>query len=86
MRVRNKGHRTARSKPRPGSRRRVAQELVKGFRCRCGEYHRFPPYVYAHWNIILTFTCPKCNRKCEILQGQVTYSKDTNEESKDTSD
>ena len=43
--------------------------MTKGFVCTCGEKHRFPPYVYAHWRIRLVFTCPKCKRKWNILDG-----------------
>jgi hypothetical protein len=43
-------------------------ELPKGFTCECGTFNRFPPYVYAHWDIILVFTC-ECKRKYIIRRG-----------------
>lgn len=44
-------------------------ELAKGFTCQCGEYHRYPVYVYSHWDELLDFTCPKCNAKYQIVRG-----------------
>jgi hypothetical protein len=43
--------------------------LPKGFTCDCGAVHGFPPYVYAHWDEILQFTCPNCERTYEVLHG-----------------
>lgn len=40
-----------------------------GFTCQCGEYHEFSIWVHAHWNELLTFTCPTCNAKYDILRG-----------------
>jgi hypothetical protein len=55
----------------------VAKEkaLPKGFNCHlCGKWHDFPSYVFAHWDEVLTFTCPvvNCGAKCSILRGNVT--------------
>jgi len=47
-------------------------ELPKGFTCGCGEYHAFVPYVYAHWDIVLNFECPKCKRKYSIRAGHAS--------------
>ena len=43
--------------------------LPKGFTCDCGREHKFPLYVYAHWNILLTMTCESCSRTYEIQNG-----------------
>jgi hypothetical protein len=43
--------------------------LPKGFTCDCGALHSFPPYVYAHWDVPLQFTCPNCKRCFEVLHG-----------------
>lgn len=50
----------------------MAEELAKGFTCECGEFHKYPPYVYAHWRIDLKFTCPKCDRVYDIYAGVAT--------------
>lgn len=44
---------------------------TKGFVCDCGDVHRFPAYVYAHWQDDLTYKCPGCNRIYDICEGQV---------------
>jgi len=49
-----------------------AKKMAKGFKCPCGENHRFHIYVAAHWHDELTFQCPKCERGFEILAGDVT--------------
>ncbi len=46
------------------------KSLPKGFICRCGERHEFHVYVYAHWDIVLTFDCPGCGQ-WEIFKGKV---------------
>jgi hypothetical protein len=44
-------------------------EIPKGFTCRfCKTYHKFPPYVYAHWRDKLIFECP-CGAKYVIVCG-----------------
>jgi len=44
-------------------------KLPKGFMCKCGVWHSFPMYVYAHFREPLTYTCERCNRRYEILLG-----------------
>jgi len=39
----------------------------EGFDCTCGEFHKYPLYVYAHTGERLTFTCPKCGIKYIIF-------------------
>jgi transcription elongation factor Elf1 len=47
----------------------------KGFTCKpCGTYHKYPSYVYAHWDMTLTHTCPKCGAKHEIVSGVATLT------------
>ena len=48
----------------------------EGFECQCGEYHKYPGYVFAHWDLRLTFTCKHCKRKYLILKGLATKQKD----------
>jgi hypothetical protein len=51
-------------------------QLPEGVTCACGEFTKFPPYVYAHWDIELVFTCPQCKRKYTILGGTATENED----------
>ena len=45
------------------------KELFAGFTCpRCGEFNKYPSYVYAHWDTPLTFTC-ECGTVYEIIEG-----------------
>ena len=44
--------------------------LPKGFKCGCKQEHRFPLYVYAHWDEELKFTCDKCQRVYLIYHGR----------------
>jgi|GEM_PF-2581419 len=48
-------------------------KLPRGFVCRCGTRHNFHPWVYAHWEERLVFTCPvkDCGVKWDILSGIV---------------
>jgi len=46
-------------------------ELTKGFKCKCGRFEKFPTYIYAHWNDVLTFECPDCKRQYQVLTGIV---------------
>ncbi len=48
------------------------EERSNGFTCKCGEYHKYPAYVHAHWNLRLNFTCPECDRKFKVFQGKVS--------------
>ena len=43
--------------------------LAKGFTCKCGKYHAFSVYVYAHWQETLIYTCPKCGERYEVCEG-----------------
>lgn len=53
-----------------------------GFVCRCGKKHLFTPYVYAHWNNVLTLICDAkdgdelCDLPWVILRGVVRLSPD----------
>ncbi len=42
----------------------------EGYTCKCGTYHKYPAYVYAHWDISLNHTCD-CRRVNVILSGVV---------------
>jgi hypothetical protein len=42
-----------------------------GNECDCGTIHKWPLYVFAHFDEELCFTCPECNRQCTILSGDV---------------
>jgi Zn finger protein HypA/HybF involved in hydrogenase expression len=37
---------------------------------QCGTFSPFPAYVFAHWTILLTFTCPTCGQKYEVFEGE----------------
>ncbi len=45
-------------------------ELPTGFTCTCGTAHKFPPYVYAHFDERLIHTCDNCGAKHSILKGK----------------
>jgi hypothetical protein len=46
--------------------------LPAGFTCHCEAEHKFPPYVYAHWDVQLTMTCFNCQRQYSIFQGKAS--------------
>lgn len=46
--------------------------IAKGFICVCGKEHNYPVYVFAHYDVELTFTCPGCNKEYDILSGVAT--------------
>jgi uncharacterized Zn-finger protein len=46
------------------------KESPKGFACQCGKEHVYPPYVFAHWDEQLFFTCPGCAQKYKIIRGR----------------
>jgi len=46
--------------------------LPEGFTCECGGHHRFPAYVYAHWDTRLIHTCDVCDRQHAIIRGTVS--------------
>jgi len=39
-----------------------------GYTCACERTHKYPAYVYAHWNDELTHTC-ECGRTATIQNG-----------------
>jgi hypothetical protein len=48
------------------------KELPKGYACEaCGTEHRFPAYVYAHWEVRITHSCD-CGAKHSVLCGVAT--------------
>jgi RNase P subunit RPR2 len=51
------------------------KELPEGYTCKCGEFHKYPAYVYAHWRDLLTHTCEKCGAKHDILMGHASPHK-----------
>ena len=46
------------------------KELPTGFKCVCGQAQVYHPYVYAHWQVPLMFTCKECRREWEVLRGR----------------
>lgn len=43
-----------------------------GWECpSCKHFNRFPLYVHAHWNEILTGTCEGCGAGADIYEGRV---------------
>lgn len=48
------------------------QELPTSYKCVCGEEHKFPAYVFAHWDEELAHTCGKCGARHRIVQGKAT--------------
>ena len=47
-----------------------------GFTCECGKDSTYPSYVYAHWDIVLIYTCSKCGEQYEILKGIAVKKED----------
>lgn len=48
-------------------------DLSKGYCCAaCQTYHRFPAWVYAHWEISARHTCGHCGAIHELICGQAT--------------
>jgi len=45
---------------------------LRGYTCRCGKYHKYPAYHYAHYTILMIHTCD-CGRKYELVEGEATY-------------
>lgn len=46
--------------------------LPSGFKCHCGIEHKYPPYVYGHWDIELQMTCSSCQRQYALLRGKAS--------------
>ena len=51
--------------------------IEDGYTCKCKKYHKFPAYVYAHYDIELTHVC-ECGRKNIIKSGKVKFGNLTN--------
>lgn len=47
-----------------------AKPLPNGLICECGRQEMFPPYVYAHWDDEMTFTCPDCGQEYRVRKGR----------------
>lgn len=50
----------------------------KGFKCttpKCGKYHPFGVWVFAHWDIQLKHLCEVCGAVHTVQQGVVRISK-----------
>lgn len=48
----------------------MTEELAKGYACHtCGEWHAFPAYVYAHWDLLIKHTCDRCGALHDIVRG-----------------
>lgn len=54
---------------------KLASDRPKTIQCPCGVEETLSLYVYAHWNEVLHYTCPKCSRKAKILSGRATFTK-----------
>lgn len=46
-----------------------------GVNCRCGAYHPFGGWVYAHWRTRLIFTCPDCGSTYTVIMGTYKLKK-----------
>lgn len=55
-------------------------DSVKGHICKCGEEHKWPAYVYSHWEVPLVHKCPKCGLKADILKGEIAEVSDEDRE------
>lgn len=51
-----------------------------GYTCICGEVHKYPAYVFAHWDEELIHTCEKCGTKHDIYQGEASIHSDDDED------
>ena len=50
-------------------------KLAKGYTCRkCKTEHKYPSYVYAHWDEVLDHTC-ECGAVHSIYQGSASMRK-----------
>lgn len=54
---------------------KAEDRLPLGFICTCGERHKFPPYVYAHYRELMRFQCEKCKTAWDICLGMVSKNK-----------
>ena len=45
-------------------------DAPKGYDCQCcKKNHKYPAYVFAHWDVTLTHKCEECDATHEILRG-----------------
>lgn len=52
------------------------EKLPKGFKCECGKTHKYPGYVYAHWNVEFIHPCtPGCGTKHSVYAGKALLIK-----------
>jgi len=58
----------------------------KGVQCECGEFTPFTSWVFAHWDIVSEFACPKCDRRYTIFQGQAKLEDFENHSQQEISD
>lgn len=42
----------------------------KGITCSCGKFTAFSMWVFAHWNIEISFTC-ECKKKFNLVSGTI---------------
>ena len=61
-------------------------DLPKGYTCACGEYHKYPGYIYAHFREMIDHTCPKCRRVYTILLGHATPKRKKRAKNKEPQD
>lgn len=48
----------------------MKKDEPKGHTCECcGLFHKWPTYVYAHWDVELTHKCGKCGQIVGIENG-----------------
>lgn len=39
--------------------------------CECGNIDALSGYVYAHWDVALTYHCNSCGIECTIIYGKI---------------
>ena len=44
------------------------ETLPSGHVCSCLQVHKWPPYVYAHWDVRIKHTCDKCSKVVTIYK------------------
>lgn len=52
------------------------KDLPMGYTCECGEFNKYPMYVYAHWRDVLVHSCD-CGRKYSIVCGSAMLDEST---------
>lgn len=49
--------------------------MKKGFDCpHCGQYHEFSMWYFAHYDEPVSFTCPKCDKTTNLLNGEMDHN------------